>query len=308
MSFIGGLLSSKTKPEDVENFVKSPGLQNNPFSDRYQAQAGNFSGQANNGAQAMTALQQQDLINMLQRRATGQAPSLTEQILKQSLDRNAANTNGLMASVRGSVNPALLARNALRQNSDMTQQAAGQAVLGRQNEQMNAENMLGQTLSGVRAQDMQNSNMFNQLSQNAEGMGLQAAGANLTGNLQSNNINAGIATGNTKAQNTATGGVINGLGAVLASVAGKSAPATKMNQGGMIPGQAKVSGDSPQNDTVSTKLSPGEIVIPRSKAQDPEKAKAFIDHVLKSKVKHHQDEGYTKILKELQALKKIRNK
>jgi hypothetical protein len=30
-------------------------------------------------------------------------------------------------------------------------------------------------------------------------------------------------------------------------------------------------------------LSPGEIVIPRSKADDPEAAKAFIDHLLKNK-------------------------
>jgi len=34
--------------------------------------------------------------------------------------------------------------------------------------------------------------------------------------------------------------------------------------GGMIPGHAKVPGDSPANDTVAARLSPGEVVLPRS--------------------------------------------
>lgn len=38
-------------------------------------------------------------------------------------------------------------------------------------------------------------------------------------------------------------------------------------QGGMVPGQAKVPGDSPINDTVKAHLSPGEIVVPRSLAE-----------------------------------------
>lgn len=37
--------------------------------------------------------------------------------------------------------------------------------------------------------------------------------------------------------------------------------------GGQVPGQAKVPGDHPVNDTVHAKLSPGEIVIPRSLAE-----------------------------------------
>lgn len=48
-----------------------------------------------------------------------------------------------------------------------------------------------------------------------------------------------------------------------------------MKSGGKVPGKAKVAGDSRQNDTVTAKLSPGEIVVPRSHAQDPEKAAAF---------------------------------
>lgn len=54
-------------------------------------------------------------------------------------------------------------------------------------------------------------------------------------------------------------------------------------QGGLIPGYAR-GGDSLANDTVSAKLSPGEIVLPRSitKADDaPDKAKAFVEAIRK---------------------------
>jgi hypothetical protein len=49
--------------------------------------------------------------------------------------------------------------------------------------------------------------------------------------------------------------------------------------GGMIPGVAPVQGDSLMNDNVQMNLSPGELVIPRSHAQSPGLAKAFVDHM-----------------------------
>lgn len=42
-----------------------------------------------------------------------------------------------------------------------------------------------------------------------------------------------------------------------------------MQVGGPVPGEPNVEGDSAQNDTVDAKLSPGEIVLPRSVAQSP---------------------------------------
>ena len=42
----------------------------------------------------------------------------------------------------------------------------------------------------------------------------------------------------------------------------------KKFEGGVVPGQAKHPGDHPENDTVPTMLSPGEVVIPRSMTQD----------------------------------------
>ncbi len=45
-----------------------------------------------------------------------------------------------------------------------------------------------------------------------------------------------------------------------------------MLNGGCVPGEPKMAGDSAQNDTVPAMLSPGEIVIPRSKAGNPDAA------------------------------------
>lgn len=47
-------------------------------------------------------------------------------------------------------------------------------------------------------------------------------------------------------------------------------------EGGEVPGKAKVKGDSPKNDTVTAKLSPGEVVIPRSAANDDEEFHNFM--------------------------------
>lgn len=50
-------------------------------------------------------------------------------------------------------------------------------------------------------------------------------------------------------------------------------------EGKMVPGKAKVSGDSLKNDIVDAKLSPGEIIIPRSIAQSPDAARKSAEFV-----------------------------
>ncbi len=63
--------------------------------------------------------------------------------------------------------------------------------------------------------------------------------------------------------------------------------------GGRIPGEAGVNGDSYENDTVPAMLSPDEIVVPRSKAKDPKKAKSFIDEIFEQeKLDKKQKKGY----------------
>ena len=52
---------------------------------------------------------------------------------------------------------------------------------------------------------------------------------------------------------------------------GLSGQSQGFSQGGMVPGQAPIPGDSAQNDVVPAALSPGEMVMPRSVTQDPQK-------------------------------------
>lgn len=51
----------------------------------------------------------------------------------------------------------------------------------------------------------------------------------------------------------------------------------KMAEGGIIPGEAKVDGDSPENDVVPILASPGEAIIPRSVMKDEKKLKEFVE-------------------------------
>lgn len=67
-----------------------------------------------------------------------------------------------------------------------------------------------------------------------------------------------------------------------------------------IPGNAKVSGDSPKNDTVPAKLSPGEVVLPRSvmQARDPASAAAkFVAAIHKKEGKTHPENDFKQALR-----------
>jgi hypothetical protein len=115
----------------------------------------------------------------------------------------------------------------------------------------------------------------------------------ITSNGNAPIINAGGAGG---------GSADSGLGATLTTMA--TIAALALNKGGdvkpvkgevlaakgkMVPGKAKVKGDSLKNDHVPAMLSPGEIVIPRSIAQGPNaatNAARFVQQVLaKSKAR-----------------------
>lgn len=67
------------------------------------------------------------------------------------------------------------------------------------------------------------------------------------------------------------------------------------SHGGRIPGKANISGDSHENDVVPAMLSPDEIVVPRSKANSPKKAKSFIDEIFEQeRLDKKQKKGYDK--------------
>ena len=212
---------------------------------------------------------QNSLAEALSAQMRGEGPSVAEQQYKNNLNQIAAQQAGAIASQKG-ISPGLAARLISNQGAQAQMQGAGQAAALRAGEQLGA---MGQ-LQNLTAQ------------QGNQALGFQ-------------NLNANIAQQNANAQNQVMQGILQGAsGAITGGAVGKydggmvSIADALMQRGGMVPGMPMVQGDSPKNDTVHAILSPGEIVIPRSLAEDPERAKRFIEEI-KEKTKKS---GYGKVL------------
>lgn len=220
--------------------------------------------------------QQQALASVLRDQMAGKGPNAAQAQYKQNLDQVAAQQAGAIASQKG-ISPALAARLIANQGAQAQMQGAGQAATLQAQQQLAAQ----QQLQAQQAQMAGQALNYNQLIQ----------GASTQGHLGAQGINAGIASQNTQAANQFTmGGLQGGASALGLSAFGGgkydggqvySLGSALMN-GGAVPGKAKVNADSPKNDTVHAMLSPGEIVIPRSLADNPERAKKFIEELLKS--------------------------
>jgi hypothetical protein len=91
---------------------------------------------------------------------------------------------------------------------------------------------------------------------------------------------------------------------IASGVAGFMQPSGATSQapggakGGMVPGKANVPGDHPANDTVPVRLSPGELVVPRSIVKD------FVGHLPKKHGAAHPDD----VKSVLKALSELRDK
>lgn len=210
--------------------------------------------------------QQQNLGNMLMAQSQGQGPNPAQLQYQQNTQQAIQNSAGLLASQRG-LNPALAARMASQNAAQMQGSAAQSAATLQAQQQLASQNQL-QSLYGT---------MGNQQ--------LSQQGAINTANLGAAKINADVAAGNAANAAKQGGGLINGIGAAIG-----------LSHGGPVPGRPILSGDSPRNDTVPAMLSPGEIVIPRSKASDPELAKEFIDHLMSEKNSGSKDKSYLSVL------------
>lgn len=134
--------------------------------------------------------------------------------------------------------------------------------------------------------------MYNNAMNKAAG---QAGAAQRYGDLiqsqggQNAAINAGIISAVTnaipnpaaKVAGNQSSGIVNGAAASNYSpnVAPDQYYKLGYDQGGRVPGNAMVDGDSNKNDTVPAMLSPGEVVVPRSIANDPEAVKKFVQNL-----------------------------
>lgn len=175
------------------------------------------------------------------------------------------------------------AQNALQQFNAANQQAASAANAGYQ-QQANSQNTQNANQTSAA-----NTGLANQRTQYNAQVPQQVFNNNMskaTGVANQNNSLANTYTG----QGQQTAGLYSGLigaGATLAApqVAAAKAPQYVppqvahggvmgadgricMDDGGMVPGQAPMSGDTTMNDIVPANLSPGEAVIPRTAVQD----------------------------------------
>jgi hypothetical protein len=65
------------------------------------------------------------------------------------------------------------------------------------------------------------------------------------------------------------------MGNYVSGIGQGAGAATSLSDGGRVPGHAVFGGDDPRNDVIAALLSPDEIVVPRTAANDPDKAAEF---------------------------------
>lgn len=291
---IGGLMAGGA----TKALSKATGANNayqgvNPYSQAVLQDQLNKSGDLYASQRSLA----QELVN--QQAGLGPNPAQTQYQMNQQA--NIANAQGLIASQRG-LNPALAARMGANIAAASNQKAALGSALLQQNQQLQATQNLGSLYGQMQAGNLDQQQLYTNAEAARQGINQKVASQNAQTNAQlASGIMQGVGSGfamGASALGKSSGG--SGGTAMAGGPMDAGSPysgSMYASEGGKVPGKAKVSGDSSANDTVHAMLSPDEIVIPRSKAKDPEKAKEFIDHLLKSKSDSGEDgSGYGSVL------------
>ena len=124
-----------------------------------------------NPQQEAARAQQGGLAQALQARVSGQAPSAAGLQLQQGLDAQISAQRAQAASARG-VSPGMAQRLAARNIAQSQQATNQQAASLRAGEQAQAEQTLGQVLSGMRGQDLQSRAQLDSATQSYIAMGM----------------------------------------------------------------------------------------------------------------------------------------
>jgi hypothetical protein len=273
------------------------------FNSQYRYNTGGTYGDLARGynvQQQQNWQQQQGLAQSLNAAMSGAGPSPAQEMLKQATNRNIQQASSQVASQKG-INPALAQKIAADNAARSTQEAAAQGATLRAEEQIAARNALQNLYGTMGTQALTGQQQYLGAKEAQERTNAQIEAQNAANNaaMFGGLANAGGAALSMGLAPTPTTNLIMGGGQML--------PASNYRQyaskGGKIDGEASVPGDSIENDTVPAMLSPGEIVIPRSKAEDPEKAKSFVDNLMKNKGPEEDDLSYAKILKAHHELK-----
>lgn len=200
----------------------------NPTS---QSQINSAYGGANSSMQAQQALlqaiqgqnglaNQSNSYNQLQGIANGTGPNPAQAQYQQNIQGLAQQQAGALASTKG-ISPALQARLISQQGSSAMQSAAGQGAANLATQQLGAINSAA-GIAGTQASNQIGQTNANTQAQQAEQqalLGAQAsansANAGLQGNI--NSTNAGLAQTQMQGGQNLIGGVLNGVGSILAN-------------------------------------------------------------------------------------------
>jgi hypothetical protein len=229
--------------------------------------------------------EQRRLAEALRAQAEGRTPSLAAMQYASALEQSQAAAASQLASARG-LSPAQAQRLLMTQQSAARAGAAGQSAMMRLQEQQAAQGALANVLAQQRQQALLGAST-------ASGIGAQAGQLGLAQQQMEQQRIIAEQQLRMQQQQQMEKGIATGVGAVAGSLFGPAGTAIGAkigsafaSKGGEIKGRAQYNGDTRSNDTVPALLSPGEIVLPRSVAQDedaPEKSKKFVEAIKKQK-------------------------
>lgn len=231
---------------------------------------------------------QQANANALQANADAQMRAL------QALQGSATVGGNVQAQDWNQANTKAAAQNAINQWNSQVANAANEANAARQ-QQANAYN------TGVK-QDISNQNVglgnyrtqYNaQIPQQQFSNAMQKAG----GQASAYQNMANLANQQGQQQYGIFKDIASGVAGFM-QPSGATSQAPGGSKGGMVPGKANVPGDHPANDTVPVRLSPGELVVPRSIVKD------FVGNLPKRNASAHPDD----VKSVLKALSELREK
>src|SRR5216683_3826371 len=265
---------------------------------------------ATGGAQAGESREEQmQFVKALQDQAAGRGQSLAQLQLTQAADEATKRSAGQIGSTTG-INPTLQARLIAENNAATQLGLAGQSGRLRMEEQFGTQGLLNQALASARRGDLETE----QAALTGVGTAGQLAGSEQQRVLAQQGLEQQVAAGNQQAQldaahlnaqmqesnagrasaqsNIRTGGLVSGLGSAAAMIpgmfggggGGSTSTQTSFNDQGIAHGGMIQGHDSEEYDTVNAKLSPGEIVLPRSvtqKGDAPDRAAQFVAEIQK---------------------------
>lgn len=233
------------------------------------------------GASGAVGKEQEQLAQALRAQAEGKTPSLAGLQYAQALEQSQAAAASQLASARG-LSPAQAQQMLMTRQAAAQQGMAGQSAQLRLQEQMAAQAALGNLLGQRRQQELLGAQQAINLYGTAGGLGERAAlSVQEQANIEAQRKQQLVAAllGGVSAGAAPFLGNLAKTGKLIGSARGREMPVE-------VPGTANFKGDTRSNDTVPAMLSPGEIVLPRSVAQDedaPDKAKDFVAALKKNK-------------------------